>query len=98
MTTVLEISSALPRLLFSECRLMATNMAVLARVFRNLGRSNLLILFLPLLILCLSLMPVRILYWVLALPHNLLSLASDLKKERLRRKVSAQGANIYPLW
>ena len=98
MTTVLEIPSALARLLLSEGRLMTTNIAVLVRVFRNLGRANLHILSLPLLILCLALMPVRIMYWITALPYNLITLASNLRTERIKRKISAQGSNIYPLW
>jgi len=98
MISILGIPFALLRLLLADWRLMTTNMAVIGHVFCNLGRTNLRLLILPLLLLCVALAPVRILYWALALPYNLMTLASNLKRERHERKLAAQGANIYPLW
>ena len=98
MTSILGIPFALMRLLLTDWRLTTTNSAVIWRVFSNLGRTNLRVLILPLLLLCVALMPVRILYWAFALPYNLMTLASNLKRERHERKLADQGANIYPLW
>ena len=77
---------------------MTTNIRVLGQVFGNLGRTNLGVLILPLLFLLVALLPVRIFYRVLALPYDLMTLASDLQRERLARRIAYEGANVYPLF
>ena len=98
MTSILGIPFALPRLLLTDWRLLKINITVLGHVFSNLGRTNLRVLILPVLILCVALMPVRIFHWVMALPYNLMTLASDLRRERLARRIAYEGANVYPLF
>lgn len=98
MISLLGAPFALPRLLLANFRSMITNIALLGQVFSNLGRMKLRILILPLIILFFLLLPVRIFYWVLALPYDLIVFASDLRKERLARNIAAEGANIYPLF
>ena len=89
---------ALPRLLVTDWRLMMTNIVMLKQIISNLGRTNLRPFVLPLALIFVALMPGRIFYRLLALPYDLLAVVSDLERERLARKISAEGANIYPLW
>ena len=98
MADLMRSPFLLLRLLLADWRLMMTNITVLGQVFSNLGRTNLRVLILPLIFLFFALLPVKILSWILALPYKLMTLASDLRKERLARRISVEGANIYPLW
>ena len=89
---------ALPRLLLTDWRSMTTNIALLGQAFSHLRRVELRVLILPLIFLSIALLPVRIFNWFLALPFSLVTLNSDRRKERLARRIAAEGANIYPLW
>ena len=98
MASIFAVPFALSRLLLTDWRLMTTNIVMLTQILSNLGRTNLRPFVLPLALIFLALMPVRIFYRLLALPYDLMAVVSDLERERLARKISAEGANIYPLW
>ena len=98
MSGLLEAIFALPRLLLADLRSVATNITVVGQVFTALRRMDLRGLILPMFILFAALLPVRILNRILALPYDLVTFASDIKNERLARKIKTEGANIYPLF
>lgn len=89
---------ALLKLMLADLQLIATNALVILELFRNLGRTGLPAMILIIIVLVALIMPTRILYRTLAFPHDLISLASNLKKQRTAQQLKVEGRNIYPLW